>query len=104
MRSNEAIWRGGGNVDLSDFGALYDRYASGLWSLILNFTKDEVLAEKVLETSFIHIWQRREEYDPAKTTLVAWMVGIALHECLGKLQLPKNEITVRLKQLIKPKQ
>jgi len=104
MMINEAIWNGRNNVDISDFDALYERYASGLWSLILNFTKDEDLSEKILEDSFIHIWQSRGEYDPAKTKLDTWMISIAIHKCVCRLHLPKKDIPERLKQLIPPKQ
>jgi RNA polymerase sigma-70 factor (ECF subfamily) len=96
MISENRIVRRNKGSELIEFGYLYDQYASGLWGLILKFTTDSVSAEKILEESFINIWNHIEEYDLEKTTLPRWMVSITVSQCVRRLNLSKTELIDRI--------
>lgn len=83
------------NRELS-FACLYDQYAPALWKLILKFTKNEILAEEILEKSFINIWECLDKHDPAKARLFIWMVNITIDQCVCRLHLSKTEVMERV--------
>lgn len=68
-----------------ELGLLFDKYAPPLLNLILRITEDREQSEAVLQEVFIEIWQRIRTYDPSRTTLFVWMVGIARNKAMKAL-------------------
>ena len=56
---------------------LYDKYAGALNGIILRSLKSEILAEEVLQQTFLKIWDEIETYDHGTAQLFTWMSGIA---------------------------
>jgi DNA-directed RNA polymerase specialized sigma24 family protein len=103
MISEKPILKYSKSSDLTSYGALYDQYASGLWKLILKFTKNELLAAEILQETFVAIWKQREQVDPAKTRLFSWMVSIAIYQCCNRLHLSKTELMETVNYLVPSK-
>ena len=80
----------------SAFANLYDSYAAALWGLILKLTPDHRLATEILKDSFIHMEEKRNEYEHSKVKLFSWMVGITLNQCVKRLSMSRTEVMVKL--------
>ena len=69
------------------FATLYDRFAPGLFSMIVKMTRDEKEAEDVLQEGFSHIWRRAATYDPARSSPFTWAVMILRHKAIDRLRV-----------------
>ncbi|MFA0963857.1 RNA polymerase sigma factor [Roseivirga sp. BDSF3-8] len=65
---------------------LYDHYADALYGVILRITREEDLAEEVLQDAFMRFWDRIGQYEKGKGTLFTWMMAIARNLALDKLR------------------
>jgi RNA polymerase sigma-70 factor (ECF subfamily) len=61
--------------DQAAFAILYDKYAPCLYGQAIQWLKNEDLAAKVLEKSFIKIWQDCSSAD-CKPNLFVWLYSI----------------------------
>ena len=73
--------------DESAFAALYDRFAPGLFSMVVKMTHDEKEAEDVLQEGFAHIWRRAATYDAARSSPFTWAVMILRHKAIDRLRV-----------------
>ena len=69
------------------FGALYDRFSSGLYAFVFKMTRDEKEAEDVLQEGFAHIWRRAVTYDPARSAPFTWAVMILRNKAIDRLRV-----------------
>jgi RNA polymerase sigma-70 factor, ECF subfamily len=72
--------------DPSAIGALYDRHARMLFSLILRILRDRSEAEDVLQDVFVRAWTRVETYDRDLGSPAAWLVRIARNRAIDRLR------------------
>ena len=63
--------------DPSAFERLYAASCAKLYGVVLRIVREHELAADVMEDSYLEIWRRAGEFDPAHGTPMAWMVGIA---------------------------
>lgn len=68
-----------------DFAALYSRYHLDLLRYVLTLLPDRHQAEDVVQEVARLLWQKREQYDPAKS-FAAWARGFAYLEVLKVLR------------------
>jgi RNA polymerase sigma-70 factor (ECF subfamily) len=73
--------------DEAAFGALYDRFSTGLFSFVIKMTRDEKEAEDVLQEGFAHIWRRAATYDPARSSPFTWAVMIFRNKAIDRLRV-----------------
>lgn len=52
--------------DHEAFTQLYNRYSPALIANLIKLLKSDVLVEEVLQETFMALWEKREEIDPAK--------------------------------------
>lgn len=69
------------------FGALYDRFSPGLYSLVLRMVRDEKEAEDVLQEGFAHVWRRASTYDSARSSAFTWAVMIFRNKAIDRLRV-----------------
>jgi RNA polymerase sigma-70 factor (ECF subfamily) len=69
------------------FGALYDRFSTGLFSFVIKMTRDEKEAEDVLQEGFAHIWRRAATYDPTRSSPFTWAVMIFRNKAIDRLRV-----------------
>lgn len=71
------------------FTELYNQYAPGIRKLCLGYTGDAMLAEDLLQESFVKVWKNMDKFrgDAAWST---WIYRIAANTCLTHLR-KKNE-------------
>jgi RNA polymerase sigma-70 factor (ECF subfamily) len=63
---------------------LYDEHAAALWRYALRLTGDQAHAEDVVQETLLRAWRRRETYQ-GRSTVRAWLYGIATNACLDLL-------------------
>lgn len=52
--------------DHGAFTQLYNRYSPGLIANLIKLLKNDVLVEEVLQETFLTLWEKRSELDPAR--------------------------------------
>lgn len=73
--------------DESAFAAFYDRFAPGLFSMMVKMLHDEKEAEDVLQEGFSQIWRRAASYDPARSSPFTWAVMILRNKAIDRLRV-----------------
>ncbi len=76
-----------GAGDEAAFAQLYDRFAPGLYSLVLKMVRDEKEAEDVLQEGFTHVWRRATTYDPARSSAFTWAVMVFRNKAIDRLRV-----------------
>ncbi len=71
------------------FEQLYGRYSRPLFSYILKFLKDRMLAEEVLQDAFVKIWKTAHRYDPSLSRPFSWSVLVTKRLCIDRIRAMK---------------
>jgi RNA polymerase sigma-70 factor (ECF subfamily) len=77
--------------DEAAFAEFYDRFASGLFSMIHAILRDQKESEDVLQESLIQMWKRVATYDPARSSLFTWAVMISRHKAIDRLRSQQRQ-------------
>jgi RNA polymerase sigma-70 factor (ECF subfamily) len=72
--------------DRAAFAELYDRTSPQLFGVALRILRQKEWAEDVLQESFVAIWQRAGDYDPAKGAAMTWLMTILRHRAIDALR------------------
>ena len=67
-------------------GALYDRHARVVFSLLVRIVGDRETAEELLQEAFLRAWQQGHTFDETRGTVRCWLHGIAHHLALNELR------------------
>lgn len=73
---------------------LYRRRGGVLLSLLIRILGDDREAEEVLQDTFIQLWHKADQYNPAKSGPLTWMVMIARGLALDRLRRRNRLSTV----------
>jgi len=65
---------------------LYRRRSGLLYSLLVRMLGNEMEAQEVMQDIFILIWRRANEYDPGRSSPLAWMTLIARGRAADRLR------------------
>jgi RNA polymerase sigma-70 factor (ECF subfamily) len=68
--------------DRAAFRALYDRHSPQLYAVALRITRHGNLAADTLQEAFIQIWQNAKQFDTARGSAEAWMIGLTRYRAL----------------------
>ena len=67
-------------------GALYDRHARVVFSLIMRIAGDRDVAEEILQEVFLRVWQQAHAFDETRGTVRFWLHRIAHNLTLNELR------------------
>lgn len=74
-----------------EFTNLYNEYGEGIRKLCLGYTGDAVLAQDLLQETFIAVWNNMEKFrGDAKWS--TWIYRIAVNTCLSHLRKKKETL------------
>jgi RNA polymerase sigma-70 factor (ECF subfamily) len=76
--------------DQSAFLALYERYSSRVYTLILHMIADRMLGEEILQETFLRLWRRAGQYDPGRGSVMIWLLSIARYTTLERLRFESH--------------
>ncbi|GGG30534.1 RNA polymerase [Dokdonia pacifica] len=74
-------------------GLLYDHYADALFGVAIKVTKDEVLAQDVLQESFVKIWKNAHKYDSSKARLFTWLFRVVQNTAIDAVRSRQRKTT-----------
>ena len=74
-------------------GLLYDHYADALFGVAIKVTKDEVLAQDVLQESFVKIWKNAHKYDANKARLFTWLFRVVQNTAIDAVRSRQRKTT-----------
>jgi RNA polymerase sigma-70 factor (ECF subfamily) len=77
-------------ADETALGALYDRWARSLYSLVLHLLKDPDEAEDIVEETFWQAWRKSGSYEPSKGAVSTWLLTIGRRKALDRLRSKKR--------------
>lgn len=66
--------------------ALYDRYSSLVFALVLRIVVDRQIAEELLQEVFVRVWQHAGAYEATRGRVLSWLLGIAHNLALNELR------------------
>jgi RNA polymerase sigma-70 factor, ECF subfamily len=55
-------------------GVLYDRHAATMLALSQHITGDSIHAQDLLHDIFLEVWRCAADYDPARGTVITWLL------------------------------
>jgi RNA polymerase sigma-70 factor (ECF subfamily) len=67
-------------------GQLYDLYGRLVFSLAVQITGDDAVAEEVTQDVFVQVWNKAKTYDPEQGKLVTWLARIARNRAIDTLR------------------
>ena len=72
--------------DQQALAALYQRRKTLLYSLLARILGNDMEAQEILQDTFVLIWRRAHEYDPVRSSPLAWMVMIGRGRALDQFR------------------
>jgi RNA polymerase sigma factor (sigma-70 family) len=72
--------------DEDALAAVYDRYAATCYGLARRIVVDEALAQDVVQEAFLAAWRDAGRFDPAKGTLVTWLLTLVHHRAVDAVR------------------
>ncbi|MGH7095379.1 MAG: sigma-70 family RNA polymerase sigma factor, partial [Stellaceae bacterium] len=72
--------------DRAAFAALYAQTSAKLFGVALRISLRREIAEEVLQESFVAVWRRAGDYDPARGAVLAWLVTIVRRCAIDQLR------------------
>jgi len=72
--------------DQQAVATLYQQRGALLYSLVLRMLGDEMEAQEVMQDTFLQIWRRAPQYDPARSAPLTWMILIARGLAIDRLR------------------
>ncbi len=72
--------------DANAFAALYERYATVLYSLCLAILKKPDEAEDVLQECFLAVWEKAFAFNGMKGSAYTWLVTLTRHRSIDRLR------------------
>ena len=76
--------------DQRSLGLIYNKYAPALMGIISRIACNKEVAEEILRTTFLKIWDRIGTYDTSKGSLFSWLINTARTEARKVSVAAKN--------------
>lgn len=72
--------------DENALSTIYDRYSGALYGVIIRICKNEILAEDILQETFLKIWNKSHLFNPDKGKFYTWAHRIAKNSTLNAIR------------------
>src|SRR4051794_12549569 len=97
--SELALTEGLRNRDPKALEAAYDRYSAVVYSLLLRITRDQSVAEDLVQELFIRVWNHINSFDPSKGALAVWILSIARNVGIDYVRSAHARFSARLQPM-----
>lgn len=81
--------------DPGALAALHDRHGAAVFALCLRMLRSAEEAEEVLEDVFWHLWRHAGRYDPARGSVIVYLVTLARSRSLDRLRARERRVRLR---------
>lgn len=85
--------------DTDGIAAAYDRYGRLAYSLFVRITRDQSVAEDLVQELFLRVWNRSREFDPNKGTFGVWILAIARNMAIDHVRSAQSRFQIKLRSL-----
>jgi RNA polymerase sigma-70 factor (ECF subfamily) len=85
--------------DPEGLSAAYDRYSGIAYGLFMRITRDQAVAEDLLQELFLRVWNRAREFDAGKGALGVWIISIARNMGIDYIRSAQARFGARLRPL-----
>ena len=68
--------------DPAGLSVLYDRHGSAAFAVALRITRDQSLAEDVVQDAFLGVWRNARRYDTSRGAVRTWIMAIVHHRSI----------------------
>src|SRR5512141_308647 len=65
---------------------LYDRYSAPIFATAYRTSRDRGVAADVVQETFLALWNRAEQFDPSRGSLIAWLSTVARNRTIDRLR------------------
>ncbi|PKZ63875.1 RNA polymerase subunit sigma [Gordonia terrae] len=72
--------------DRTAFSALYDRTSSRIYGLAFRVVRDRQYAEEIVQEAYLQYWQKADEYQPGRGSVITWMMTIAHRRAVDRVR------------------
>lgn len=86
--------------DENALAALYDRYASLVYTLALRMVHDHGTAESVMQDVFVRCWHGLERFDRTQRTLPGWLLAMTRRRALEVVRAPRPPDRARRRRVV----
>lgn len=70
---------------------LFDRHAAAVYGASFRLLGQRLEAEEVVQETFLALWNRAEQFDPARGSLRAWLLTIGRNRAIDRLRAAGRE-------------
>jgi RNA polymerase sigma-70 factor (ECF subfamily) len=85
--------------DPEALAAVYDRYGQLAYSLIIRITRDEGIAEDLVQELFLRVWNHAREFNRERGALGVWILSIARHMAIDYKRSAQGRFRTRLRPI-----
>jgi RNA polymerase sigma-70 factor (ECF subfamily) len=78
--------------DADAFERFYAATCAKVYGVVLRILRRHEPAADVMEEAYLQAWKRAGEYDPAQSTPIAWVVGIARGRAIDLARQPRGGV------------
>ncbi|MFE0749742.1 sigma-70 family RNA polymerase sigma factor [Gordonia sp. NPDC058843] len=68
------------------FTRFYDLTSSRIYGLAVRVVRDRHYAEEIVQEAYLQYWQRAGDYDPARGSVITWMMTIAHRRAVDRVR------------------
>ncbi len=87
------------NRDPEGLSSAYDRYSPLVYSLFLRITRDQSVAEDLVQELFIRVWSHARSFDADKGALGVWILSIARNMAIDHVRSAQARFASRLRPI-----
>ena len=77
----------------------YDRYSPIVYSLFLRITRDQSVAEDLVQELFIRVWSHAASFDSRKGALGVWILSIARNMAIDYIRSAHARFSTKLRPI-----
>jgi RNA polymerase sigma factor (sigma-70 family) len=81
----------GNNQDVDAFNQLFTRFAKKILALGMKLTRNEQLANDLIQESMLNVWQKAPLYDLDKGSAKGWIFTLSRNRCFDMLRKQKRQ-------------
>ena len=85
--------------DADAIATVYDRYGGLAYSLFLRVTRNQSVAEDLVQELFLRIWNKSRDFDPNKGTLGVWILSIGRNIAIDYVRSAQAKFQTKLKPI-----
>ena len=81
----------GNSQDIGAFNQLFERFAKKIFALGMKLTRNEQLANDLIQEALLNVWQKAPLYDMDKGSAKGWIFTLSRNRCFDILRKQKRQ-------------